>query len=81
MAVELASRERLYKDVGIEGEATWNVKSWEMIGFKAKRITKYQPHKTNLVKTFESLAEAAEGRWQDVDIEQFTSEIRGRSTS
>lgn len=81
MAVELASRERLYKDVGIEGTAKWKVDTWEILDFKAKRITAYQPHKTNLVKTFEVLAEAAGDRWKGVDIERFVAELRGRAES
>jgi hypothetical protein len=79
MAVELASKERLYKDVGLEGTAKWRVDTWEILEFKAKRITAYQPHKTNLVKTFEALAEAAGDRWEGVDVEQFVAELRGRA--
>ena len=79
MAVELASKERLYQDVGIEGTAKWRVNTWEILEFKAKRITAYQPHKTNLVKTFEALAEAAGNRWEGVDVEQFVAELRGRA--
>ncbi len=79
MAVELASKERLYKDVGIEGTATWRVDTWEIVEFKAKRITVYQPHETNLVKTFEALAEAAGDRWEGVDVDRFIAELRGRA--
>jgi hypothetical protein len=81
MAVTLASKERLYQDVGIEGTATWRVDTWELMHFKAKRITDYQPHKNNLVRSFESLAEVAGDRWKDIDIEQFIAEMRGRANS
>jgi hypothetical protein len=78
MAVELASKERLYKDVGLEGTAKWRVDTWELLEFKAKRITAYQPGKTNLVETFEKLAQVAGDRWEGVDVEQFVAELRGR---
>jgi hypothetical protein len=81
MAVELASKERLYRDVGIEGAAKWRVDTWEILEFKARRITAYQPQKTNLVETFEALAEAAGDRWEGVDVEQFVAELRGRTES
>ncbi len=81
MAVTLASKERLYKDVGIEGTATWRVDTWELIRFKANRITKYQPSKHNIVTTFEDLAEAAGDRWIGIDVEQLIAEMRGRAKS
>ncbi len=42
MAVELASEERLYEEVGLEGTATWRVDTMEMLDFKARRITNYR---------------------------------------
>ena len=55
------------------------VDTWEILEFKAKRITAYQPHNTNLVKTCEALAEATGARWEGVDVEQFVAELRGRA--
>jgi hypothetical protein len=77
MAVELASRGRLQEDVGIEGRATWRVDTWEILEFRARHITAYQPDKTNHVETFEALAEAAGDRWEGVDVERFDAGLRG----
>jgi hypothetical protein len=81
MAVVLASKERLYKDVGIEGIATWRVDTWELIRFKAKRVTQYQPHKNDIVKSFEALSETVGDRWDNIDVEQLIAEMRGRTKS
>jgi hypothetical protein len=78
MALSLASKERLYKQVGIEGTATWRVDTMELLDFKAKRITAYQPHNSNLVETFTELAKSAGGRWDELDAEKFVAELRGR---
>jgi hypothetical protein len=78
MAKELASRDRLYNEVGIDGVATWNVKDWQILHFKATRVTAYQPHKMNAVQAFEALADAARGRWDDVDVVKYVNELRGR---
>jgi hypothetical protein len=78
MAVALASKERLYKQVGIEGTATWRADTMELIEFKAKRITAYQPHNKDLVESFTELAKSAQGRWDELDVEAFIAELRGR---
>lgn len=77
MAVALASSGRLHEDVGIEGGATWRVDTWEILEFRAQRITAYRPDKTNLVETFEALAKAAGDRWEGVDAERFVAGLRG----
>ena len=78
MAVMLASEERLYEEVGIEGTATWQFDTMEMLEFKAKRITTYQPHKQKLSESFKELAEAANDRWNEIDVERFIEELRGK---
>jgi hypothetical protein len=79
LAVELGSPGRLRTEIGIEGTATWRVDTWEIVEFQARRITAYEPHKTNLVRTFEALAEAAGDRWEGVDVERFVAKLRGRA--
>jgi hypothetical protein len=68
---------RLYENVGIEGIATWSVSDWKMTAFRAIRLLEYRPQKSNLVDTFKELAEAAKGRWDEVDAEKFVQDLRG----
>jgi hypothetical protein len=71
--------QRLYEDVGIEGVATWSVPGWRMVSFRATRVLDYQPQRTDLVQTFKDLAQASEGRWNDVDAESYVRELRGET--
>lgn len=68
---------RLYENVGIEGIATWSVSDWKMTAFRAIRLLDYRPQEANLVDTFKELADAAKGRWEDVDAENYVRDLRG----
>lgn len=70
---------RLYENVGIEGVATWRVRDWRMLSFRATRVLEYRPQATNLVQTFRDLADASKGRWDDIDAEDYVRELRGYS--
>src|SRR5262249_1420463 len=76
LAIELGSR--LYEDVSLEGEATWEADKGAIIAFSASRVTSYSPHRRSIVQTFKDLAEASEGRWNDIDPEEFVDHLRGR---
>lgn len=78
IAKELALKDRLYSEVGIEGIATWRIDDWEIIQFRATRVLDYQPEKQNLVNVFESLARVAGNQWEDIDAIEFVNELRGR---
>lgn len=72
LAKQLAGR--LYEEVGIEGEATWNADTWKMVEFKAIRLNEYQP--VDLVEAFEEIARLTAGAWDGVDAVSFVEEIR-----
>lgn len=78
MAVQLGSKERLYKDVGVEGVATWKVDNWQILSFKATRVMAYQPHLMDIDRAFQELARLSGGRWDDVDLDRYVDELRGR---
>jgi hypothetical protein len=71
---------RLYEQVGLECEASW---SPEGLGFakapspvlRAKRVLPYRPS-GDLEDAFRELAEAAHGRWDSVDVDEYVREMR-----
>lgn len=67
----------LYREVGLEGEATWRTGDWEIVAFRPKRLTEYRPHEQSLTETFRKLAEVSGGRWDHVDADEYMRELRG----
>ena len=72
MARELAMS--LYEEVCLEGEATWCTDDWRVERFKATKVTAYR--KTEPLTAFTQLAEAAGGRWDGVDVNEYVRELR-----
>lgn len=72
IARELAKR--LYETVVLEGRATWRTDTWEVIDFQVTSISSYRPSSPNLA--FEKLAQAAQGRWDDVDALEYVRDLR-----
>jgi hypothetical protein len=64
----------LYEVVGLEGYATWTTTDWKITNFQVQRILPFKP--TSPDKAFSSLAEAAAGRWNDVDAEDYVRNLR-----
>ena len=64
----------LYEDVALEGEATWEPGTWELVEFKATRLTAYRS--TDPVLAFKELAGVAEGHWNEVDVEKYVRDLR-----
>ena len=60
---------RLYEEISIDGEATWNTDTWEIIKFKVNQVNDYRPF--NLVAAFEELSKRVQGAWDDVDVEAY----------
>ena len=59
---------RLYETVGLEGVATWDAHTDELLRFVADSVTEYTDHnedgsKKTIVQAFEELSEASKGRW------------------
>ncbi len=76
-AIEISIKGGLYASVGVEGRATWRLDTWAVVEFKAERITPYGRERADLVQVFQKLAEAADGRWDDVDPIEYVRELRG----
>ena len=72
LAKELATR--LYEEVVLEGQATWNVETWQIESFRVSAIADFRPGK--LSEAFEDLAQAAKGRWDDVDALDYVKALR-----
>lgn len=76
MVKDLEARHRLYDRVGFEGLATWALKDWKIIEFRADRIIPLSTSGTKLTDMFDALAESAGGRWDDVDAIEFVNKLR-----
>lgn len=72
LAKELAPR--LYEDVALVGQATWNTETWEITHFRVSEITDYRM--TDPAEAFQELARAAEGHWDDVDAVSYVHGLR-----
>ena len=66
MAKELG--DRLYEEICVEGDATFEAGSRKLVGFKATRVTAYAPGKTPILETFREIARITKGCWDEVDI-------------
>jgi hypothetical protein len=66
----------LYRDIGIEGEACWQLADWKIISFKGLAMAAYRPDETSLTRTMKELARASEGRWDGVDAAEFVRKLR-----
>ncbi len=60
---------RLYEQVSIDGEATWNTDTWQIIKFKATQVNDYRS--VNPVEAFEELSKRVQGAWDGVDVEAY----------
>ncbi|HTU22501.1 MAG TPA: hypothetical protein VMG10_30970 [Gemmataceae bacterium] len=73
MVIELAHR--LYRDVGLVGRAIWTPMDWKIVEFEVQQILPYEP--IGAERAFQDLAEAAAGRWDDVDAVEYVRSLRG----
>lgn len=73
MAQQLKAR--LFKFAVLEGNAVWDYESWKIERFKVERIGEYED--TSPREAFERLSEAAGNRWENIDPEEFVTELRG----
>jgi hypothetical protein len=72
LAKELATK--LYEEVALEGAATWDAESWEIQDFRVTRVTSFR--RTDPAAVFRELAEAAKGRWDEVDASSYIHSLR-----
>lgn len=72
----------LYSTVGLEGEATWDPDTGDLVGFIAQKLSPYQhrggERKSSTLKhKFAALSELDGERWNDIDVDKFVSDLRG----
>ena len=65
----------LHGACGVEGEAVWDVDTWKLEEFTVDRLLDYSPS-AGPQSAIESLADAAEGYWDDVSPDEYVSELR-----
>lgn len=65
---------RLYQRVVVEGDATWDIATGEILSFRPVRVL--DVILDNPVESFRVLAEAARGRWDDVDAVEYVRALR-----
>ncbi len=66
---------RIYKEVSIDGEASWDAETWKIVKFRALKLNNYEP--TDAAEAFEALTEAVRGDWDSVNVPEYMAEIRG----
>lgn len=72
IAKQLATR--LYEEVVLQGEATWNSETWEVESFRVSSVTNYR--RTEPTLAFRELAEAAGSEWDEVDAAAYVRALR-----
>ncbi|RIK72993.1 MAG: hypothetical protein DCC68_25630 [Planctomycetota bacterium] len=75
--VELSSRlgKSLYHTVSVEGEASWDSRTWRLVDFKITEIGPYNED-ADILETLGGLAVAAAGRWDDIDPDEYIRQLR-----
>lgn len=80
VAQELA--QRLYRDVVLEGTATWLIipqssfDTFEMIDFVAHKVGEYNRGNLTLTEIMRELSDASGDAWDDIDPDEFVRELR-----
>jgi hypothetical protein len=72
LAIQLGSR--VYQDVVLAGEATWDPHTWEITEFSVTSISPYESMPLDV--SFRELAHAAGRTWDNVDAQVFVREQR-----
>jgi hypothetical protein len=67
--------DKLFKMIGLEGEARWDSDEWELEEFRADAIVAVYP-RVGITEAFEALAQAAGDTWDTVDPEEYVRELR-----
>jgi hypothetical protein len=79
---ELAKRvgNRLYNEVGLRGQATWDAVDFELLYFHAEELLSYQAGP--ITAAFDALAGAVGGAFDSVDdVEEFVGALRHGTTT
>jgi hypothetical protein len=77
-----ALSDRVGETIGLDGKARWDAETNVLTAFHATEVTPYRDRdpgmdrpRTNL-EALAALAEAANGRWDNVDPDEFVRELR-----
>lgn len=66
---------RLYEEVGLKGQATWDATDWSLLYFHGEEITPYEA--TPLTEAFTELRELAADSYSDlIDVEEHVRSLR-----
>lgn len=65
---------RLYEQVAVSGEATWRVRTWEVLDFRVTRMLPYNP--TGAVEGFARLRKISAGCWDGVSAMKYVLQQR-----
>lgn len=66
--------QQLYEEVALEGTATWDPDTWEIVAFKVTDVLPYR--KVDPALAFKELSEVAEGKWDEVDPVAYVRGLR-----
>ena len=71
----LLDREKHYEVVVVEGQATWDSETWQILDFKVTGIADFTA--ADPYQAMQDLAAAAQGHWEGVDALEYVRELRG----
>lgn len=72
VARQLATR--LYEEVVLEGQATWDVETWEVESFRVVNVIDYRAG--DPMRAFQDLADAAGSRWEGIEARDYVRGLR-----
>lgn len=70
----IAKQLRVYEDVVLAGQATWDAATWEIVDFAVTAVSPFQS--TPVDVSFRELARAAGEAWVGVDVDEFVARQR-----
>jgi hypothetical protein len=65
---------RLYDEVVVRATATWRTDTWEVVQIRIDSVSAFR--RVDPVLAFKELAEAAKGRWDEVDAREYVESLR-----
>ena len=66
--------QRLYEQVSLDGEASWDAETWSIQSFRATAVTDFRA--VSLASAFHELTVAASDAWNGVDVDAYVAERR-----
>lgn len=64
----------LYEEVVVKATATWRTDTWQVVDLKIEAISPFR--RVDPVLAFKELADAAKGRWEEVDAREYVDRLR-----